>query len=58
VPDALLDQLADGGKLILPVGNRYEQQLQIIRKIGGQVSVTTAELCRFVPLLGEHGWRE
>jgi protein-L-isoaspartate(D-aspartate) O-methyltransferase len=58
VPDALVAQLADGGKLILPVGNRYEQQLQIVRKIGNQVSVTTAELCRFVPLLGEYGWRE
>jgi protein-L-isoaspartate(D-aspartate) O-methyltransferase len=58
VPDALVTQLADGGKLILPVGNRYEQQLQVIRKIGDQVSVTTAELCRFVPLLGEYGWRE
>ncbi len=58
VPDALVAQLADGGKLILPVGNRYEQQLQIVRKIGDRVSVTTAELCRFVPLLGEYGWRE
>lgn len=58
VPEVLLDQLADGGKLILPVGNRYEQQLQLIRKLGDEVSTTTAEPCRFVPLLGEHGWRE
>lgn len=58
VPDALLDQLADGGTLILPVGNRYEQQLQIVRKLGDQVSVTNADLCRFVPLLGEYGWGE
>jgi protein-L-isoaspartate(D-aspartate) O-methyltransferase len=58
VPDALVAQLAEGGKLILPVGNRYEQQLQIVRKLGGQISSTTADLCRFVPLLGEYGWRE
>lgn len=58
VPDALVAQLSDGGRLILPVGNRYEQQLQIIRKFRDQVSVTDAELCRFVPLLGEFGWRE
>jgi protein-L-isoaspartate(D-aspartate) O-methyltransferase len=58
VPDALVTQLADGGKLILPVGNRFEQQLQIVRKLGGQISSTTADLCRFVPLIGEYGWRE
>ena len=58
VPDALVAQLAEGGKLILPVGNRYEQQLQIVRKLGGRISSTTADLCRFVPLLGEYGWRE
>jgi len=58
VPKALLDQLADGGKLIIPVGNRYQQVLQLVRKIGDEVAVVEAEACRFVPLVGEHGWRE
>lgn len=58
VPDALVAQLADGGKLILPVGSRTDQQLQVIRKIGNQISVTSHELCRFVPLVGEEGWEE
>jgi protein-L-isoaspartate(D-aspartate) O-methyltransferase len=56
VPEALVEQLADGGKLIVPVGSRDEQQLQVVRKIGDQITVTPRELCRFVPLIGEQGW--
>jgi protein-L-isoaspartate(D-aspartate) O-methyltransferase len=56
VPDSLVAQLADGGRLVIPVGTRQEQQVQVVRKIGGEVSVTTRDLCRFVPLVGEEGW--
>lgn len=56
IPPALLEQLADGGKLILPVGTRSEQQLQLVRKVGNEVAITSEDLCRFVPLVGEHGW--
>lgn len=58
VPDELVAQLADGGRLIIPVGSRYEQQLQLVRKFGDQISMTEHELCRFVPLVGEAGWEE
>jgi protein-L-isoaspartate(D-aspartate) O-methyltransferase len=56
IPKALLTQLADGGRLIVPVGTREEQQLELVRKLGNQISVTRHELCRFVPLVGEEGW--
>ena len=55
IPKALIQQLADGGKMILPVGTRDEQQLQLIRKAGDQTIITGEGLCRFVPLVGEQG---
>lgn len=57
IPETLIEQLADGGKMILPVGSREEQRLQLVRKVGDQIAVTNEELCRFVPLLGEQGWQ-
>jgi len=57
VPEALVQQLADGGRLAVPVGSRDEQQLQLVRKAGDQITVTSHELCRFVPLIGEAGWQ-
>ena len=56
IPATLVEQLADGGRLIVPVGSRHEQQLQLVRKVGDQISLTQRELCRFVPLVGEAGW--
>ncbi len=58
VPQALLDQLAEGGRLVIPVGNRKDQSLLLIERQGGQFKSSTITGCRFVPLLGEHGWRE
>ncbi len=56
VAEELVAQLADGGRLIVPVGTRHEQQLHLVRKLGDQISVTHHELCRFVPLVGDAGW--
>jgi protein-L-isoaspartate(D-aspartate) O-methyltransferase len=56
IPDALIAQLVDGGKMILPVGTRSEQQLQLLRKLGNELAITKEDLCRFVPLVGEQGW--
>jgi protein-L-isoaspartate(D-aspartate) O-methyltransferase len=58
IPPALLGQLADGGTLVLPIGSRTEQQIQVLRKIGSEVVTTQRELCRFVPLVGKAGWQE
>jgi len=56
IPESLVAQLADGGRLVVPVGNRFEQQVQVVRKVGAQTVVTLHDLCRFVPLVGEEGW--
>ena len=56
IPDSLVAQLADGGRLAVPVGNRAEQQINIVRKLGAETVVTLRELCRFVPLVGAEGW--
>ena len=56
IPDSLVAQLAVGGRLVVPVGNRTDQQLHILRKLGSGIVVTTHDLCRFVPLIGEEGW--
>jgi len=56
VPDTLVAQLAEGGRLVIPVGTRLEQQVQLVRKIGGEITITPQDACRFVPLVGEQGW--
>ncbi len=56
VPETLVAQLADGGRLVIPVGTRQEQQVLVVRKMGEETVVTTREGCRFVPLVGEQGW--
>jgi protein-L-isoaspartate(D-aspartate) O-methyltransferase len=56
VPETLVVQLADDGRLVVPVGSREEQQVLVVRKVGDQTKVTPREACRFVPLVGEQGW--
>lgn len=51
VPQELIDQLADGGRLVIPVGDDGEQQLMVIDKQGDDVVQTAIEPVRFVPLL-------
>jgi len=57
VPEALTDQLADGGRLVIPVGRRYEQELVLVERQGATLRTTNHGACVFVPLLGEGGWR-
>ena len=56
IPETLVAQLADGGRLVVPVGTRLEQQVLVVRKMGEQTIVTGRDACRFVPLVGEQGW--
>ena len=58
ISDRLLAQLADGGRMAVPVGNRFEQQLQLVRKIGADIAVSSLDACRFVPLVGKEGWED
>lgn len=58
VPPSLVHQLADGGRMVLPVGDAQQQVLKLVRKVGNAVTETTLEGCRFVPLLGREGFEE
>lgn len=53
VPASLVSQLAEGGRMIIPVGTADSQQLQLIRMENGQPRVALRELCRFVPLVSD-----
>lgn len=53
VPRELVDQLAEGARMIIPVGDGDAQQLQLIEKRDGQSYTSLRELCRFVPLVSE-----
>jgi protein-L-isoaspartate(D-aspartate) O-methyltransferase len=57
VPQALTDQLADGGILVIPVGDREKQRMLRIRKKNGKLLTEELDTFAFVPLLGEQGWR-
>ncbi len=57
VPEPLLDQLADPGRLVIPVGDQGMQNLQLITKNEGAITEKTIEYVRFVNLIGTHGWR-
>jgi len=58
VPEPLRSQLADRGRMILPVGDAENQELLLIERIGNSFHTQTLEPCRFVPLVGYHGWKE
>lgn len=51
IPDELLAQLADGGRLVIPVGGNDHQELKLITRIGNEFESQTLDLVRFVPLL-------
>jgi protein-L-isoaspartate(D-aspartate) O-methyltransferase len=57
IPPALLEQLASGGRLVIPIGDAHQQTLQLFHKQpDGAISRTMLEGCRFVPLIGRHGF--
>ena len=58
LPRILLDQLAPGGRLIVPVGSRREQNLVKATKSPHGVVTRSLAACRFVPLIGQDAWRE
>jgi protein-L-isoaspartate(D-aspartate) O-methyltransferase len=58
VPDPLRWQLADGGCLLAPVGPRWTQQLVRVRRVGDEFHDDSLLGVAFVPLIGEHGWRD
>jgi protein-L-isoaspartate(D-aspartate) O-methyltransferase len=57
VPPPLLEQLAEGGRLVLPVGGRGSQVLEVHLRIGEKMACERSIPVAFVPLRGEHGWK-
>jgi protein-L-isoaspartate(D-aspartate) O-methyltransferase len=57
-PAPLIAQLADGGRMVIPVGSVESQELQLIARLDDKTNIIMLEPCRFVPLVGAHGWKE
>ncbi len=57
-PLTLKEQLADGGRLVIPVGPRYSQSLYRVTRRGKQYLEEEFTACVFVPLIGRYGWKE
>jgi protein-L-isoaspartate(D-aspartate) O-methyltransferase len=55
---ALLGQLAEGGRLVAPVGSLHQQELLLLCQQGGRITTRRLDACQFVPLIGKGGWRE
>lgn len=58
IPQPLLDQLAEGGRLVIPVGGIEQQELRLVFKHGNEFATRTLDQCQFVPLIGKYGWPE
>jgi len=57
VPNALIEQLAEKGRLVIPVGGEFFQTLNLVRKQKGRIFRKEVFECTFVPLLGKQGWK-
>ena len=58
IPQAYVEQLAEGGRLLIPLGDRDEQVLYLFTKHGEEMERQEIAPVRFVPLLGKHSWEE
>lgn len=58
IPAPLIEQLSMGGRLIMPVGNSFTQELIRIEKTEDGIKTANLGACRFVKLIGQHGWDE
>ncbi len=57
IPESLLDQLADPGRMVIPVGDRISQDLILVTKNQESISTKCIEKVRFVSLIGQEGWQ-
>ncbi len=58
IPETLVEQLSDGGRLVIPVGDRYSQMLtKVVRTAQGIITMRLLP-CVFVPLIGDYGWSQ
>jgi protein-L-isoaspartate(D-aspartate) O-methyltransferase len=58
IPAPLVEQLKEGGRMAIPVGDRYGQQLVTVVKTAEGIITERSIPCVFVPLIGNHGWKE
>ncbi len=58
IPEDLLAQLKEGGRLVLPCGSRYVQDLICVKKENGKIIKENFGGCQFVPLIGDQGWEK
>jgi protein-L-isoaspartate(D-aspartate) O-methyltransferase len=58
IPPPLVEQLAEGGRLVIPVGAAEHQEVVRVTKENGGTSQESLYACRFVPLIGRYGWRD
>lgn len=58
IPPALVEQLAEGGRMLIPVGGMEEQTLKLVTRRDGVIETTDIAPVRFVPLLGTQGWEQ
>jgi protein-L-isoaspartate(D-aspartate) O-methyltransferase len=56
LPEPLVEQLAEGGRMVIPVGDSENQELLLVRKHSGKIETRTVSYCRFVPLTGRYGF--
>ncbi len=57
IPPALIEQLQDSGRLVIPIGSLDDQELRLVTKRRGRMESRVVSFCRFVPFRGEQGWR-
>ncbi|MFB6182075.1 MAG: protein-L-isoaspartate(D-aspartate) O-methyltransferase [Candidatus Magasanikbacteria bacterium] len=58
IPPPLVEQLAKGGRIVIPVGGKFSQKLKVCEKKDGELETLEETYVRFVPLVGEYGWDE
>ena len=58
IPETLLNQLAEGGRMIIPIGNRFSQELIKVVRVKNTFKEESLGGCRFVDLIGAHGWKD
>jgi len=58
IPEPLIDQLDDGGRMVIPIGDRFSQELIKVTKVKDSYRERNLGGCRFVDLIGAHGWKD
>ncbi|MCS7367102.1 MAG: protein-L-isoaspartate(D-aspartate) O-methyltransferase [Candidatus Verstraetearchaeota archaeon] len=58
IPKPLINQLKDGGRIVIPIGGSFYQELVVGLKKGDELLTFSAGGCVFVPLIGKYGWKE